>query len=334
MINQFIAIHALPRYRETQFYKAYYQEPIDSFDGLTTWPKDLRQQLAAETLFSRLEEVKTLISEHKDVYKTVFSRTDKQQIETVLMRHGDGRNTVCVSCMVGCPVKCTFCATGQMGLRALLSADEIVDQVLHFQRLLKRENQSVTNIVFMGMGEPMLNLEQVEQAIDIFTDPGKMAMSDRRVTISTSGYAVQLQQFLSHGFKGRIAISLHAPTQQLREQLMPVAKLVPLPELFVVLDEYTKKTNKRITFEYILIKGVNDQELHAKQLVELLKRRFAHVNLIPNNPVAGSLYERPSNNQVHRFAEILRQNNIPYTLRVTMGDDIQAACGQLISSTD
>jgi 23S rRNA (adenine2503-C2)-methyltransferase len=216
-----------------------------------------------------------------------------------------------------------------MGFGGNLTSDEIVDQVLYFARSLKPKLQKVTNIVFMGMGEPMLNLANVESAIEIFTNPEKMAMSVRRITISTSGYLPQFKQLVDHGFRGRVAISLHAPNQELREKLMPVAKIYPLNNLMKTLDEYVELNNKRVSYEYVLIKNVNDQDEHALQLADLLKGRLAHVNLIPYNPISERDFVRSNREQITRFTKLLEKHKINHSLRVTMGDDVNAACGQL-----
>jgi 23S rRNA (adenine2503-C2)-methyltransferase len=231
--------------------------------------------------------------------------------------------------MIGCPVGCLFCATGKLGFIANLSADEIVEQVLYFQRILKKENAHVTNVVFMGMGEPLLNLDEVLKAVAILTDPEKMALSDRRISISTSGYILQLEKLLQSGYKGKLAISLHAPEQSLRATLMPVAALNPLPELMLALDKFTKETNKRIFYEYLLINGVNDSDTEALQLAYLLKGKLAHVNLIPFNQVPGSDWKRSPKDSVALFLDILTAHGISATVRASMGTDIAGACGQL-----
>lgn len=329
MLNGFIEKYNLPKFREQQFNKQFYQEAIGSFDGLTTLPKDLRQRIKNELEFSSLKLDKEFRSQNGDTIKALMFRKDGQRIEAVLMKHKDGRNTVCVSCMVGCPVNCSFCATGKMGYGGSLSSREIVDQVMHFQRILKQTDEKVTNIVFMGMGEPMLNLAEVEAAIAVITDPAKLAMGNRRITISTSGYIPQFKKLVENGFRGRVAISLHAPNQELRAKMMPVAKIFPLDKLMETLDEYTALTNKRVSYEYIMIKGINDQKEHAEELVELFQDRLAHINLIPYNPIREESYERSPRNSIAEFSQILADNNINYTIRVTMGDDVNAACGQL-----
>ena len=245
------------------------------------------------------------------------------------MKHRDGRNTVCVSCMIGCPVGCSFCATGKMGFRGNLTATEIVEQVLYFARILKTSKERVSNVVFMGMGEPMLNLIEVEEAIKRLTDEQMLGLSDKRITVSTSGYVEQLKILIRHGFKGRLAISLHAPNQKLRESLMPVAKNHSLKDLFRVLDDYESVSNKRISYEYILIKGVNDRPQDAHDLVKLLTNRLAHVNLIPYNRIKGVDFKTSGADSIQKFRDILDRGGIHNTIRITMGSDVAAACGQL-----
>lgn len=333
MIEKFAEKNKLPNFRIKQFNKQYYQEAISSFDELTTWPVELREKLNKETKFSSLSQAKELISKDGNTIKAALKTKDGKYLESVLMKFKDGRNSICVSCMIGCPVGCKFCATGKMGFTRNLTAEEIVDQIMHFKRLLKKQREPISNIVFMGMGEPLLNLKEVSKAIGIISDPDKLALSEKRITVSTSGYAPQLKKLVDEGFKGQIAISLHAPEQKLREKLIPVAKKYNLGQLFEVLDYITDKTNKKITYEYILIKGINDRKEHAKMLVSLLKNRLAHVNLIPYNITPGVDFEKPSKKRINEFAETLRQGGLNCTIRVAMGDDIKAACGQLIKKT-
>jgi 23S rRNA (adenine2503-C2)-methyltransferase len=335
MIEELVVKYQLPKFRIKQFYQKFYKELIENFDELTTFPKDLRQKLSQEVSFSSLKEVTGLISKDGSTHKILFERvSDGQKIETVLMRHKNDRNTVCVSCMVGCPVNCSFCATGKMGFGGNLTAQEIIDQILFFGRLLKKEDKKVTNVVFMGMGEPMLNFDNVVEAIDILTSPDKLAMSSRRITISTSGYAHQLQNLIQKGFRGKIAISLHAPNQELREKLMPVAKIFSLDSLFEVLDDYVGLTNKKITYEYILIKNVTDTESLAHELGELLQDRLAFVNLIPFNPIQGADFVRSRREDVYNFQNILSDYGVENAVRKNMGDDVNAACGQLADSSN
>jgi 23S rRNA (adenine2503-C2)-methyltransferase len=332
MIETFAEKYKLPKFRIDQFNKAFYQDRINSFDELSTWSKELRENLKKEVAFSSLKVEKELISAKKDTIKVAFKRKrDNKIIETVLMRFKDDRNTICVSCMVGCPMGCAFCATGKMGFQGNLSANEIVDQIMHFKRLLVKEGKEITNIVFMGMGEPLLNLDEVQKATEIINNPEKLGLGVRRVTVSTCGITDKLEELIDADYKGKLAISLHAPNQELREKIMPVAKKYTLDGLFKVLDKYTAKTNKRITYEYILIDNLNDTNEHAMELAKLLKGRLALVNLIRYNPVLGIDFETSSQKNVLNFSQILTDQGINNTIRASMGQDVNAACGQLAS---
>jgi len=330
MYKSFAAKHRLPGFRMNQLKAALFDEFITSYDGLTTWPKPLRELIRKEIPFATITPLTNIVSKDKGTEKVLFERiSDKQVFEAVLMRHKDGRNTVCVSCMIGCPVGCVFCATGKMGFISNLSAREIVDQVLYFARRLHAENQHVTNVVYMGMGEPLINLLPVMESVRTLSDPEQLGLGTRRITISTSGITPALRTLISSGYKGRLALSLHAPTQKQREQIMPVAKRFPLDELVAVLKNHAERTQLRISFEYILIDGVNDRPEDARTLARLLGKHLVHVNLIPYNPVAGQSLRRSTPRNISAFAAILAELGTPYTIRVTMGDDIKAACGQL-----
>lgn len=330
MIEEFAAIHKLPAFRTKQFNLAFYREHISSYDELSTWPKNLREELKTAIPFSTIAPLREIHSDDNETSKVLFSRTsDGKLFESVLMMHEDERNTVCVSCMIGCPVGCSFCATGKMKFVGNLTAREIVDQVLYFARLLRKKGESVTNIVFMGMGEPLLNLDEVLEAIRILNDPDRCGFGIRRITISTSGITPKIYELMKKGYKGRLALSLHAPDQKLREKLMPIAKAYHLRELLPAVKSYALRTQLRVTYEYILIQGVNDSPLQADMLANLVGPELTHINLIPYNPVAGVDMKRPSNNTVHQFASILQKHGVSSTFRVTMGDDIKAACGQL-----
>jgi 23S rRNA (adenine2503-C2)-methyltransferase len=331
MSEQFSEKYNLPRYRIAQFNKAYYQEYIDSWDGLTTWPKDLRDSLKKDLPFCQLELIKLEVSKDLSTQKALFQTVKGNYIESVLMTEKD-RNTVCVSCMSGCPVGCLFCATGQMGLNESLNSGQIVDQVLFFSRLLKKENLKITNIVYMGMGEPMLNLRPVSHSIEILTGADKFGLSRRHITLSTCGYIDELKEFMELDLGVKIAISLHAPNQELREKLMPtVSKENPLDKLFPLLDEFVERTNKRITYEYVLLDGINDSDQQAKELADLLYSRLVLVNLIDYNSNPYRSFKKSPNTK--HFMDILLNNGINTTLRKSYGNDISGACGQLAKAT-
>jgi 23S rRNA (adenine2503-C2)-methyltransferase len=327
MFEQFTKKYNLPKYRIDQLYTQYYKEYISSWEQLSTWPKDLRDILKKEIPFTCLTFISSNYSKDGNTQKVLFKTEKGNFVESVLMKDKD-RNTVCVSCMSGCPVGCIFCATGQMGLNEMLSEYQIVDQILYFARELKLKNEKVTNIVYMGMGEPLLNLKNVSYSILTITDKQRLAFSKRRVTLSTSGYVQNLRMLLDKNLGIKLAISLHAPNQKLRESLMPnVAKENSIKDLFNVLDEYVKRTNKRVTYEYVLLRGINDTPEDAKELAQLLKSRLALVNLINYNEVECLPFKKSKNALL--FQKILQERGITCTIRKSLGEDIKGACGQL-----
>jgi 23S rRNA (adenine2503-C2)-methyltransferase len=332
MIEDFANKNNLKDYRIDQFNEQYYKYAITSFDELTTWPKELREKLKKDVEFSTLEHLKDNYSSTGDTIKTEFNTKDGFPIEAVLMQYKGGRNSVCVSCMSGCPVGCEFCATGKMGFNRNLTHREIIDQIMHFQRLLSKRDESVTNVVFMGMGEPMLNIDNVGKAVEIINDQDKLSIGIRRVTISTVGYVPQMREYFTDRHKPRLAISLHAPNQEIRKKIMPtISKLHPIDELMEFVDWYEKELNKRITYEYTLIKGINDKPEHAIELSKLLYNKLALVNVIRFNPSTCLPYESPKEETLQRFVKILNNRDINTTIRYSMGDKIGGACGQLHS---
>ncbi len=333
MIKEFIKKNKLQNFRIKQFNEQFYSGLINSFDELFTWPKDLRYKLKNEVSFSSLKLKKQLLSKRGDTIKYLFETNSGKLIETVLMMHKDGRNTVCVSVMMGCPVGCRFCATGRMGFKGNLSCEEIVDQVLFVRRYLRPLGRDISNVVYMGMGEPLLNLKEVTESLNILNDPEKIGLGTRKVTISTSGYINELISLIKSGFRGRLAVSLHAPNQKLREKLMPVARTNNLDNLLNVLDDYVQLTKKRITYEYILIDGITDTKDCAKELVNMFRKRLAHINLIPYNKVDGVNFKQSKTDTITWFKNKLTNSGISATVRITMGADVEAACGQLASKS-
>ena len=327
MFKRFVKKYNLPSYRVSQIHSQYYRALISSWEELSTWPKDLREKLKEEIHFSELTYISKETSESDNTIKVLFKTEKGNFVESVLMKEKD-RNTVCVSCMSGCPVGCIFCATGQMGLNELLNENQILDQVLYFARELKLENEKVTNIVYMGMGEPMYNLESVAHSINILTDPEKVALGRRRATVSTAGDIQNLKKFLNMKLGVKLAVSLHAPNQELRDMLMPKISIKnPLSELFALLDSYVNESNKRITYEYVLLRDLNDTKEHAKELATLLKDRLALVNLINYNENECLPFKKSLNSK--QFQDILLKSGITCTIRKSYGEDIKGACGQL-----
>ncbi|MFZ2804243.1 MAG: 23S rRNA (adenine(2503)-C(2))-methyltransferase RlmN [Patescibacteria group bacterium] len=330
-VAAFMKEKGLPAFRMGQAKRAFYVEYLKSWDELTTFPKALRDELTTAVPWDTLTEAKTQISGDGDTVKRLFRCTDGKNIEAVLMRHGDGRNTVCISCQVGCPMACSFCATGTMGLKRNLNADEIVEQVIHFARFLKQENARVTNVVFMGMGEPMNNYEEVMKAVRLLNDQEGFNLGARHITISTCGIVPGILKLADEPFQVNLAISLHSAVDETRTKIMPVNKPYPIKKLMDAVNAYTNKTNRKVFFEYLLLKGVNDTQAEANALGKLLQHNFRlfHVNLIKfHDTESDTLKATPKDARIS-FMNKLKRLGVPVTHRLTFGEDIDAACGQL-----
>ena len=241
---------------------------------------------------------------------------------------GHPRSTICVSTQIGCAMGCVFCATGQMGFETNLKAEQIISQVIHFEEILRQRGEHVTNLVFMGMGEPMANYDEMIRAVKILTHPRGFGLGQRHITISTIGIVSGIEKLADENLQIGLAISLHAPTNDLRKKLVPTATPNSVEEIIESGHNYFKRTGRRVTFEYALMDGVNDSPDIANNLAKLLKGNGSHVNLIPINPTAGD-FKRPSNNRVHEFERILSKAGINCTIRIEKGTEISAACGQL-----
>jgi 23S rRNA (adenine2503-C2)-methyltransferase len=317
-----------PKFRAKQIYEWLYVKHALSFDEMSDLPKKLREKLINETEISHLKPQIDLLSNDKWTRKILFNLPDSSQIETVLMGY-DKRRTVCISTQAGCALGCTFCATGQGGLQRNISAGEIVEQVMFFEKVLQQKNDHLTNAVFMGMGEPFANYKQVMKAVAILTDEKGFNFGARRITISTVGLIPGIKKFMEENLQINLAVSLHAATDRLRDTMLPINKKYPLHELIPVCTEYTETTRRRISFEWALIDGVNDTEEQAKALVNLIKGTLCHVNLIPLNPTKGYKGHESKQNRIKTFREILEKNGITNTLRLRRGIDINAGCGQL-----
>lgn len=317
-----------PGYRIRQAFKSVYVDLIDNWDECTTLPLSLRERLQDECSLSIKSEA--FDAKKGDTIKTLITLEDGKQVETVLMRHKDGRNTVCVSSQVGCPMRCTFCATGDLGFGRNLTVDEIILQVLFFARYLKSEGGKtgrISNIVFMGMGEPFLNYDNVIEAIHILNDKDAFAIGARHISISTCGLVDKIKKFTKQPLQLNLAISLHAPNDELRSVLMPINKKFSLREVMGALDEYIEKRGRQVMFEYLMIDGINDKEIHAKQLAALMQSPLYMVNLIRYNPTGK--YKPSKAQSIKKFKNILMRAGVRVTQRQTFGGDINAACGQL-----
>jgi len=309
-----------PSFREKQVKRHLYKELVTDWDASTVLPKELKEELKKEVPL----DIKAETTSSSDTQKATISLIDGLVSETVVMRHKDKRSTVCVSSQVGCSLGCKFCATGQMGLKRNLTSGEIVEQVLFFAR-----KEKVTNIVFMGMGEPFLNYDNVIEAIRILNDPQGFNLGARSFSISTAGIIEGIEKLSRENLQINLAISLHAPNNTIRSKLMPVNKKYPLEKLMEAVEEYIQKTKRQVMFEYILIKGVNDSEENAKELSGIMKNHLYFVNLISYNPT-GTF--KPSTN-IKKFKQILEERGVKVSQRYSFGQDIKSACGQLTTRT-
>lgn len=323
-----------PTFRARQVWHGLYVNLWNDPHQFSNLSKSLREKLLANFRFKSLAPLQTIQSQDGETYKTLFSLFDNQAIEAVLMRYSR-RKTLCISTQAGCAMGCVFCATGQMGFMRNLSPGEIIEQVLYYARQLSENHENVTNIVFMGMGEPFHNYDATMQAIDRLNDPAGFNFGARRFTISTVGLIPGIRRFTHEKRQVNLAISLHAADDELRQKLVPVNKRYPLEELLQACQEYVETTHRRITFEYALIQGVNDSIEQAKLLAQRLQVfRVAgvascHVNIIPLNPTRKFPGQPTPRQQATAFQEHLQLNGIPCTIRIRRGIDIQAGCGQL-----
>ncbi|MED0649091.1 MULTISPECIES: 23S rRNA (adenine(2503)-C(2))-methyltransferase RlmN [Aeribacillus] len=314
-------------FRAAQIFEWLYKKRAASFDKMTNLPKSLKEALAEHF---DLTTLKTIVKQtSKDgTMKFLFELHDGYSIETVLMRHNYG-NSVCVTTQVGCRIGCTFCASTLGGLKRNLSAGEIVAQVIKVQQILDEIGERVSHVVIMGIGEPFDNYEEMMSFLKIINDEKGLNIGARHITVSTSGIIPKIYQFADENLQINLAISLHAPNTELRTKLMPINKAFKLPDLMKAVKYYIDKTGRRISFEYGLFGGVNDQVEHALELAELIKDLKCHVNLIPVNYVPERNYVRTSKNQIFRFERTLKEQGINVTIRREHGHDIDAACGQL-----
>jgi 23S rRNA (adenine2503-C2)-methyltransferase len=316
-----------PKFRARQILTWIYQKRADSFDAMTDLPKGLRAQLA-----SAFEIFRSVTAAHQKsvdgTEKLLLQLADGGRIECVLLRDGP-RRSICVSSQVGCAMGCVFCASGLDGVERNLSRGEILEQMLKLQRLLEPDDR-LSHIVMMGMGEPLANLPRVLEALGVAKDSQYgLGISPRRITISTVGLPPAIDKLAESDSPYQLAISLHAPNDELRNRLVPVNKSIGIESIMQAADRYFQRTGRRLTFEYVLLGGLNDSVACAKELVSLLRGRTAMLNVIPYNPVPGLPYETPTPDAVHLFRKTLIDGGINVMFRQRKGDEIQAACGQL-----
>jgi 23S rRNA (adenine2503-C2)-methyltransferase len=327
-IETFIKSEGEPSFRTKQIWEGLYQHLYSSWDEFSTLPKTLRQKFESAFHLTTITKLNSSYSKDLQTEKALFHLNDSNLIESVLLRN-DNRLTLCISTQSGCPVGCVFCATGCLGFKRNLSSGEIIEQVIFFIKELAQKDEKLTNIVLMGMGEPFLNYENSLLSVQRLNNANGLNIGARRITISTIGIVEKINQFSGRELQINLSVSLHAPNDHLRRQLVPLAKKYSLQELIASCYSYVLKTNRRITFEYVMIKGVNDSPTLALELVNLLKGLNCHVNLIPLNPTSHFSGVPSDSSTIREFGRILLEKGIPTSIRESQGSDIQAGCGQL-----
>ena len=325
-LSHWVSQNGLPAYRLGQIKQWLFESRCQSFDQMTNLPANVRSELGEQFDFWS-----TSIAKHQSsddgTEKLLVSLSGGGAVECVLLRDGI-RRTICVSSQVGCAMGCVFCASGLDGVDRNLHSHEIVDQMVRLQRLLPVDER-LSHIVMMGMGEPLANIDNVLSALDIASSPDGLGISPRRITISTVGIPAAIKKLASSGSPYNLAISLHAPDDELRNKLVPVNRKIGIESILAAADGYFETTGRRLTFEYVLLAGINDQVDQAEKLIRLLKQRNALLNVIPYNRVEGLPYKTPSAASIQSFRDVLLQGGINVKFRQRKGDEISAACGQL-----
>lgn len=316
------------KFHADQLFSWLYQKKTNNLSDITNIKKETRDKLKKEFIFNNLEIVK--VEKDIDVSKYLFKLNDKEHIEAVLMRHDYG-NSICISSQVGCNMGCKFCESGRRKKVRNLTTSEMVLQVLGVEEELK---EKITHVVIMGIGEPFDNYDNVIRFVKIINSPKGLQIGSRHITISTCGIIPKIEEFMNFKYQVNLAISLHAPNNFLRDKLMPINKVYPIEDLIKILKKYIEKTNRRLTFEYILLDGINDTKECALELANLIKGMNAYVNLIPYNDTDNLGFNRSKTIQIMRFYDILKKNKINVTIRREFGTKISAACGQLRSKEE
>lgn len=318
----------MPAFVAKQITQWVYDKNTPNWQGMLNLSNEKRELFAKQWMYPCLIEERVVPSEDGQTWKFLWKLRDGSFVESVLIASGD-RRTVCVSSQVGCPAACAFCASGKQGFKRNLRTGEIVEQVIHIQRWLAEKGENVTHVVYMGMGEPMKNYAAVVQSIRILSHPDMFNLSQRRITVSTVGVVDGIRQLSHEGLKVSLVLSLHAPNQHIRKKIIPYARKYALEDIISAMDEYAAATHRDITYEYVLLEGINDHPDHAFELANLLRKKQCTVNLIPYNPIMGVRLKRPTNKAIKEFRSVLFGAGIVNTCRFTKGVDIAAACGQL-----
>lgn len=331
-LGAYIESMGMRKFRAQQLFTWLYKKRVNGFDEMSDLAKDFRQLLEDNFRFSTLEVADKQVASDGTT-KYLFRLKDGNLIETVLM-HNEYGKSVCVTSQVGCNMGCKFCASGLLKKKRNLTTSEMVSQVLYVQKELDKEDERVRNIVVMGIGEPFDNYDNTMKFMKTINSDHGLEIGARKITVSTCGIAPKIRDFANENYQFNLAISLHAPNDKLRSQIMPINQAYPLKDLLSALDYYSSKSNRRITFEYILLKGLNDSQECANQLAGIVKKRNAYVNLIPFNSVDESGFESTSDRESLKFYDMLMKLGVKATLRAKHGDDIEAACGQLRAQSE
>ena len=316
------------KFHADQLFSWLYEKRIDSYDSITNIKKELLEEVSKKYSIYKLKIVS--IEKDVDVCKYLFELYDGEHIEAVLMKHDYG-NSICVSSQVGCNMGCRFCESGRRKRVRNLEAYEMVLQILMIEEELGKR---ISHVVVMGIGEPFDNYDNLVKFLKIINNPKGLAIGARHITVSTCGIVPKIKEFSNLGLQFNLAISLHAPNDEIRNKIMPISKVYPLNELIAVLKEYYNNTSRRITFEYVLLDGINDSLENALELSKLVKGLNCYINLIPYNETNNLNFNRSSTIQIMKFYDILKQNNVNVTIRKEFGRNISAACGQLRSKKE
>ena len=327
-LEQWVLEHGEKKFRAKQLYQWMHVKLADSVEQMSNLPAKLREQISENSTFTVLKQVTMQESAIDGTRKYLFELEDHNMVESVLMRYKHG-NSVCISSQVGCRMGCRFCASTLLGLSRNLYPSEMLDQIYAIQ---KATGERVSHLVVMGTGEPFDNFESLCRMIELLCSPEGLNISHRNITVSTCGIVPKIYEFADRNPQVTLAISLHSPNDTMRKELMPIANKYSMDELMKAAKYYTKTTGRRITFEYSLVKGVNDKKEHAEELISRVKGMNCHINLIPVNPIKERDFEQSTQNNVTAFKHILERQHIQVTVRREMGRDIQAACGQLRKS--
>lgn len=327
-LEEYFVNHNDKKFRATQIYEWLYKKRVKSFSEMTNLKKEvislLEQDYKLETLELKKVERDTLVN------KYLFYLNDSEKIEAVLMRHDYG-NSICISTEVGCNMGCEFCESGRLKKVRALSTSEMVEQVLAVESDIK---ERISHVVLMGIGEPFDNYDNVTKFIEIINHDKGLAIGSRHITVSTCGIIPKIKEFMDFPYQVNLAISLHAPNDKIRDEIMPINRAYPIEKLMPVIKEYIKKTNRRVTFEYIMLAGINDSEKCANELVKLVRGMNCYINIIPYNETENIGYKRSNDDTILSFYDILKKNNISVTRRKEFGSKISAACGQLRSKKE